>query len=334
MLNQPPAAPAAPSAASTKITEIRIGCPDESDGKAETAQAWLDSVRLYLLINHALYYDDDRKIAFALSYMKKGSAAIWAEVRRQQGLATLSFRTFAQFQQDFENTFVDTNAAREAMNWLSTTRINAGEQLQEYINTFKLNVVCTKYDEVKDTATLISYFSTGVPTWIMHHIQAMDTVPTTLALWYEKAAHFCLQKEIARKIALMHHGNAPQPPRINQNSRSSNSRPPCDPNTMDIDALNLSPVERSRCLQDHLCFICKQPNCSTRNHPRNRMTPREAATTRPARNPEQVQTTSTSEEGDLMRYVKDLEGKGKKPAELLRLLQIAVDADETEEQSF
>ena len=124
--------------------------------------------------------------------MKKGSAAIWAEVRRQQGLATLSFGMFAQFQQDFENTFVDTNAAREAMNWLSTTRINSGEQLQEYINMFKLNVVRTKYNEVKDAATLILYFSAGVPTWIMHRIQAMDTVPTTLALWYEKAAHFHL----------------------------------------------------------------------------------------------------------------------------------------------
>ena len=197
MSNQPPAPPATPSATSSKITKICIRCPDEYNGKAETAQAWLDSVQLYLLINHALYYDDNRKIAFTLSYMKKGSAAIWAEVRRQQGLATLSFRTFTQFQTDFETTFVDTNTAREAMNWLSTTCIDSGEQLQEYINMFKLNVVHAKYDELKDAATLISYFSAGVPTWIMHCIQAMDTVPTTLALWYEKAAHFRLQKEIA-----------------------------------------------------------------------------------------------------------------------------------------
>ena len=35
-----------------------------------------------------------------------------------------------------------------------------------------------------------------------------------------------------------------------------------------------------------------------------------------------------------MKYVKGLEEKGKKPAELLRLLQITVDADENEEQSF
>ena len=280
MSNLPPTAPAAPSATSTKITEIHIGCPDEYDGKAETAQAWLDSVRLYLLINHALYYDDDRKIAFALSYMKKGSAAIWAEVCRQQGLATLSFGTFAQFQTDFKSTFVDTNATREAMNWLSTTHIDSREQLQEYINMFKLNIVHAKYNKLKDTATLISYFSAGVPTWIMHHIQAMDTVPTTLALWYEKATHFCLQKEIARKIALMHCGNGPQPPRTNQSFRPSNPHPSRDPNTMDINVLNLSPVEHSRCLRDCLCFICKQPNCSTRNHPHNRNT-REVAAIHP-----------------------------------------------------
>ena len=111
MLNQPaPPAPTAPPTLSLRITEICIGCPDEYDGKAETTQAWMDSIQLYLLINHTLYYDDDRKIAFALSYMKKGSTATWTEVHHQQGLATLSFRTFTQFQTDFETTFVNTNA--------------------------------------------------------------------------------------------------------------------------------------------------------------------------------------------------------------------------------
>ena len=90
------------------------------------------------------------------------------------------------------------------MNWLSTTCMDSGEQLQEYINMFKLNVVRAKYNELKDAATLVSYFSAGLPTWIMHCVQAMDTVSTTLAAWYEKAAHFCLQKEIVQKIALMY----------------------------------------------------------------------------------------------------------------------------------
>ena len=51
-------------------------------------------------------------------------------------------------------------------------------------------------------------------------------------------------------------------------------------------------------------------------------------------NPERIQAASTTEEGELLKYVKELEGKGKKPNELLRLLQLVVDADEQEEASF
>ena len=221
------------------------------------------------------------------------------------------------------------------MNWLSTTCINSGEQLQEYINTFKLNVVQAKYNELKDAATLISYFSATLPTWIMHRVQAMDTVPTTLTVWYEKAAHIHLQKEITRKIALTHQGNGPQSPRTNQNFQPTNPRPPCDPNAMDIDSLNLTPTEQSCCLCEQLCFICKKANCSTSNHPRTNTTTHQGPNpTRPVCNPERIQTALTAEEGDLLKYIKELEGKGKKPDELLCLLQLAVDADENEGESF
>ena len=86
----------------------------------------MDSVRLYLLINQALYHDDDRKIAYALSYMKKGSTATWAKVCHQQGFANLSFGTFAVFESDFEKAFGNANIQQEAMNWLATTCIAAG----------------------------------------------------------------------------------------------------------------------------------------------------------------------------------------------------------------
>ena len=150
------------------------------------------------------------------------------------------------------------------MNWLATTHIAIGEQLQEYINQFKLNIVCAKYNKIKDAATLISYFSTGIPIRIMQRVQAMDNVPTTITGWYKKAAHFHPQREIARKIALMHRGLTSQNTHPNFTHRPQTLRPAHNPNTMDINALNLSPVERSRCLQIRLCFICKQPNCSTR----------------------------------------------------------------------
>ena len=171
MSNQPatPAATpvAAPTSTSSRITEIRIGCPNEYDGKAETAQAWLDSVHLYLLINQALSHNNDRKITYALSYMKKGSAATWVKVCHQQGFANQSFRTFVAFETDFKRAFGNANIQQEAMSWLSTTHIATGEQLQEYTNQFKLNVVCAKYNKTKDAAILISYFFTGILVRIM-----------------------------------------------------------------------------------------------------------------------------------------------------------------------
>ena len=159
--------PAAPAASSMSITKICIRCSNDYNGKAETAQAWLDSICLYLLVNQALYHDDVRKITYALSYMKKGSAATWAEVHWQNGFATQFFGTFNNFVADFEKSFCSNNVQMEAMNWLTTTCITTGEQLQEYTNHFKLNIVSAKFDETKDTITLISYYSAGIPVGLM-----------------------------------------------------------------------------------------------------------------------------------------------------------------------
>ena len=45
-------------------------------------------------------------------------------------------------------------------------------------------------------------------------------------------------------------------------------------------------------------------------------------------------TATTTEESELEEYVKELEGKGRKPTEWLYLLQITVEADEKDKASF
>ena len=45
-------------------------------------------------------------------------------------------------------------------------------------------------------------------------------------------------------------------------------------------------------------------------------------------------STLTLEEGDLTKYVKELEGKRRNPTELLCLLQLAVEADKKDKASF
>ena len=144
-------------------------------------------------------------------------------------------------------------------------------------------------------------------------------------------------REIAQKIALIHCGTTPQTPHTDITHHPQTSHPTRDPNAMDIDTLNLSPVKRSHCLRNHLHFIFKQLNCSTRNHPR------EETPAHPACHLEQVRTTmtapantptATATESEFGKYVKELEGKGKKSTKLLRLLQLAVEANKNNEASF
>ena len=65
--------PAGGSAAKTKPTELKIGTPAKYDGDHETALSWLNSVRAYVLIKE-VYDNDNKRVVFALSHMKKGVA--------------------------------------------------------------------------------------------------------------------------------------------------------------------------------------------------------------------------------------------------------------------
>ena len=107
---------------STKPMELRIGTPKAFDGSYEKSQHWLHAVQFYLLVNKAVYDNDDKQIAFALSYMTKGSALTWAATFRQSAISgtTFSLGTFADFVAKFNTTFKHHDVTGNAISWLST----------------------------------------------------------------------------------------------------------------------------------------------------------------------------------------------------------------------
>ena len=46
-----------PAVATTQTSELRLGRPDNFDGSSSKASAWMDSIKLYLLINKAYFAD-------------------------------------------------------------------------------------------------------------------------------------------------------------------------------------------------------------------------------------------------------------------------------------
>ena len=186
---------------STKPTKLRIGTPEAFDGSYDKSQHWLHAVQFYLLVNRAVYDTDDKQIAFALSYMTKGSALTWTATFCQSAITGTSFTlgTFADFVAKFNTMFKHHDVTGNAISWLSTQRMEKSKKnnsyspsLTEYISTFKNHVALAN---ISNANVLIGYFSAGIPPPLMRRIISMDTVPSTIDEWYKKAIAFQTQWE-------------------------------------------------------------------------------------------------------------------------------------------
>ena len=73
------------------IKEISINKPPIFIGATNRARKWLADVRAYLMLNQAVYNSDEKKILFALSYMRStdyntglSEAEKWADLWMEQ----------------------------------------------------------------------------------------------------------------------------------------------------------------------------------------------------------------------------------------------------------
>ena len=62
--------------APSKPQELKLGQPSAFDRDPKKARAWINNTQLYLFINKDVYDHDNKKVAFALSFMKEGSARL------------------------------------------------------------------------------------------------------------------------------------------------------------------------------------------------------------------------------------------------------------------
>ena len=172
-----------------KPQELKLGQPSTFDGEPKKARAWVNDTQLYLLVNKDIYNHNDKKIAFALSFMKKGSARLWALTETKTAFTRNppDFGTWTDFLKRFNDLFILENTREQAIAWLSTTKVNDKINLLDYISQFKNNAALSG---ITDQNVLINFFSRGIPTQLMRRIYSMDTIPTTIEKWYLQTLHF------------------------------------------------------------------------------------------------------------------------------------------------
>ena len=239
-----------------KPQELKLGQPTTFNGDLTKARGWFNNAQLYLLVNKETYNDDDRKIAFTLSFMREGSAALWALTEMEAAFKRNppSFRSWGDFLNRFSTSFILENTKDQAIAWMTMTKVDKKTPLLEYISQFKNNAALSK---INNEDVLINFFSRGIPPTLMRRIYGMDTVPTTIDKWYQQTLHF---QHVWKKTNEIAKG---RPPPF-QNGQQNNGHKKHDPNAMDIDAVQLSEQERDRCFKDNLCFKCKKPGHMSR----------------------------------------------------------------------
>ena len=236
-----------------KPQELKLGQRPTFDGDPAKARGWFNNAQLYLLVNKDIYNNNNRKIAFTLSFMREGSTVLWALTETEAAFKRNppSFRTWQDFLNKFSASFILENTKDQAITWMMTTKVDKKTPLMEYISQFKNNAALSK---INNKDVLINFFSRGIPPSLMKRIYRMDTVPNTIDKWYQQTLHFQHVWEKTNEIA-----KGRLNPFHNGQHRQNNSGYKKDPNAMDVDAVRLSNQERERRRKKGLCFKCGQP---------------------------------------------------------------------------
>ena len=231
-----------------KPQELKLGQPPTFNGNPEKARGWFNNAQLYLLVNIDIYNDDDRKIAFTLSFMREGSATLWALTETDATFKRNppSFRTWQDFLDKFSALFILENTKNQAIAWMTMAKVDKKTPLMEYISQFKNNAALS---EINNEDVLINFFSRGIPPSLMKRIYRMDTVPTTINKWYQQTLRF---QHIWEKTNEITKGRPN--PFHNRQHKQHNNRYKKDLNAMDVDAVQISQQERERRSRDNLCF--------------------------------------------------------------------------------
>ena len=248
---------AAPSTSNGK--EIGINKPTPFTGDRKKIGTFIQETKVYLTINRDIYDNDEKRIAFMLSYMTDKEALQWKELYLElltdSTTGNIVFPTYTKFLNDLKEAFKAADRTGEAMNKL--TNLRQGNKTAEEIATeFRLLAGQAGLEKTthSDNLHLIGLFRNTLRPALSRRILFGETVPTTFEDWVKKA----IQYDTNYRMAMALTGQTNRAGGSAQRNRGWAPRnvETKDPNAMDIDGMSVE--ERSKLLRQGACFNCKE----------------------------------------------------------------------------
>lgn len=158
-----------------------VNNPTKFTGDCAKAQEFIGEVELVFAIYGNKFPNDREKIAFTLSYIKGGTAGVWA--RAYLNLVTTNqLRTWAEFKLAFKKEFNDTSICNAALAKLATLTQKGS------------------FDEYVADLAIIQLFMRGLNPALLTKMAGLEKMPTTIHEFITKAATFKSQYQMIKAI--------------------------------------------------------------------------------------------------------------------------------------
>jgi Domain of unknown function (DUF4939) len=132
---------------------LNLNKPETFDGNRNNFKDFLQTVEVYMDVNHETYNSDLRKIAFVLSFMTAGAASTWKAQFIDEAYARPTptnpndrLGTYVQFRKELTEAFSMFDLVGDALDELRSLRKKKTESIDEHIAKFKMLVAESKID--------------------------------------------------------------------------------------------------------------------------------------------------------------------------------------------
>jgi hypothetical protein len=166
-----------------KGSKLKPAPPSDFDGNRKRGRTFLNQCELYIKLRKSDFADEVTQIHWALSYMKSGRAAVFAEqvISHEATKEEPLFDTWREFREEFEERFCPLNEATTAVNRLESAAYFQGRrELDEYIDEFD---ELLRRSEYLDERVAVVKFRRGLDPKIQDQIACKEDAPVSLRGW-------------------------------------------------------------------------------------------------------------------------------------------------------
>ena len=169
--------------------EVALNKPNSFNGDREKFKEFLQSVEVYMDMNHEVYQIDLIKITFVLSFMNSRPAATWKYQFIDKKLKLPppanpndKLGQYANFRKDLINAFSMFDSVGDALDKLQALRMKMGSSINEHIARFKLLAAAAEID--LNHALIIELFKETLIPALRTRMMNLETPLKTLDDWY------------------------------------------------------------------------------------------------------------------------------------------------------